>query len=123
MVVLSFCLHRLPQLSREEFQRYWREEHAPLVARHSKVLRIERYVQLHSVEPSLNEAFRVGRGGPEEYDGIAQLWWSSVEDLVQATASDEGRRAGEELLADERRFIDLARSPLWLSREHPVVGG
>ncbi|MFT5776135.1 EthD domain-containing protein, partial [Hyphomonas sp.] len=30
MIKLSFCLRRLPHLSREDFQTYWREQHAPL---------------------------------------------------------------------------------------------
>jgi len=38
-----------------------------------------------------------------------------------ATASPEGRHASLELLEDERRFIDLARSPLWIAEEVPVV--
>jgi hypothetical protein len=38
-----------------------------------------------------------------------------------ARASDEGRRAGEALLADERRFIDLARSPLWIADEVEIL--
>jgi uncharacterized protein (TIGR02118 family) len=122
MVKLVFCLVRLPSLSREEFQRYWRERHAPLVARHAAALRIQRYVQVHTLESPLNDALRASRGGPTEYDGVAELWWASVEDLMAATASDEGRRAGEELLADERRFIDLARSPLWIAREMPILG-
>ena len=40
MIKLTFCLRRLPHLSREEFQRYWREQHAPLVAKHAKTLGI-----------------------------------------------------------------------------------
>ena len=32
-----------------------------------------------------------------------------------------GRAAGEALLEDERRFIDLARSPLFVAEEHPIV--
>ena len=64
---------------------------------------------------------RASRGGPEGYDGIAELWWASREDLEAATASAEGRRASLELLDDERRFIDLARSPLWIAEEVPVV--
>ena len=31
MIKLTFCLVRLPHLSREAFQRYWFETHAPLV--------------------------------------------------------------------------------------------
>ena len=124
MVKLVFCLHRLPHLSRDEFQRYWREQHGPLVRRHAAALHLERYVQLHSLpaEAPANEGLRVSRGAPEGYDGIAELWWRSEEDLAAATAADEGRRASVELLEDERRFIDLARSPLWLAREHVVIG-
>jgi uncharacterized protein (TIGR02118 family) len=125
MVKLVFCLRRRPSLSREEFQRYWRETHAPLVARHAETLRIRRYVQLHSLadDTPLNAGLRASRGGPEPYDGIAELWWTSEEDLAAATASDAGRLASLELLEDEGRFIDLARSPLWLAREHEVVSG
>jgi uncharacterized protein (TIGR02118 family) len=120
MLKLCFCLHRLPHLSRAEFQRYWREEHAPLVARHREALRIQRYVQLHSADSPANALLRASRGAPEEYDGIAQLWWRSEADLAEATASEAGRRAGLELLEDERRFIDLSRSPLWLGVEQEV---
>ncbi|TMA88833.1 MAG: EthD family reductase, partial [Deltaproteobacteria bacterium] len=68
-----------------------------------------------------NDALRGTRGGPEAYDGVAELWWESREALAAAIATPEGQRAGEELLDDERRFIDLARSPLWLAEEHPIV--
>lgn len=124
MVKLTFCLHRLPSLSREEFQRYWREQHAPLVARHAGTLRIRRYLQLHSLPEGdlVNAGLRASRGGPEEYDGVAELWWENLDDLAAATASDAGRAASLELLEDERRFVDLARSPLWLGREHLVIG-
>jgi hypothetical protein len=36
-------------------------------------------------------------------------------------ATDAGRAAGAALLEDERRFIDLARSPLWLAEEHALI--
>lgn len=124
MIKLVFCLQRLPRLSRDQFQRYWRETHAPLVKRHADTLRIRRYVQLHSLpeDAPLDAALRASRGGPAGYDGIAELWWTSEDDLAAATASEAGRAASLELLADERRFIDLARSPLWIAREDVVVG-
>jgi uncharacterized protein (TIGR02118 family) len=122
MLKLVFCLHRLPHLSRDEFRRYWREQHAPLVERHAETLRIQRYVQLHTLDDELNDALRASRGGPECYDGIAELWWRDREELVAATQSEEGRRASLALLEDERRFIDLARSPLWVATEVPILG-
>jgi len=121
MVKLVFCLRRLPHLSRDDFQRYWREQHAPLVARHADALRIRRYVQLHTRTDDVNAALRASRGGPEEYDGIAELWWRDRDDLLAATASEAGQQASRELLEDERRFIDLAHSPLWLADEIAIL--
>jgi len=119
---LSFALRRLPHLSREAFQSYWRETHAPLVARHREALRIARHVQLHALAPEAHAALRESRGAPEEYDGVAELWWRSAEDLAAAVATEAGRRAARELLEDERRFIDLARSSLSLGVEHEILG-
>lgn len=124
MMKLVFCLRRLPNLSRDEFQRYWREQHAPLVRRHAAALRIERYVQLHSLpdDEATNQALRGSRGGPDPYDGVAELWWKSLDELQAATATETGQAASVELLEDEKRFIDLARSPLWIAGEHVVIG-
>ena len=77
MIKLSFCLRRLPHLTREEFQRYWRETHAPLVRRHAAALRIHRYVQTHALLGEAADSLRASRGGPPGYDGVAELWWES----------------------------------------------
>ena len=122
MIKLTFCLHRLPDLTREAFQRYWRESHAPLVAKHREVLRIRRYVQMHAATTALNDVIRAGRGAPEMYDGVAELWRDSFDDLGAATQSPEGQAAGLELLEDERTFIDLARSPLFFGEERAIFG-
>jgi uncharacterized protein (TIGR02118 family) len=108
----------LPHLSREAFQRYWFETHAPLVASVKDVLRIRRYVQLHSLPAETSEALRRTRGGPEGFDGVAQLWWDSFEDV--ARDDPEAAEAGRRLLEDERRFIDLSRSPLWWGEEKVI---
>jgi uncharacterized protein (TIGR02118 family) len=121
MVKLVFCLRRLPHLSRQEFQTYWRDRHGPLVREAAPALGIRRYVQLHTVASPVSERLRAGRGAPEDFDGVAELWFDSVEALAAAGATPEGRTAGKRLLADEQRFIDLARSPLWLADEHEVI--
>ncbi len=123
MVKLVFCLRRLPHLSLAEFLEYWLQKHGPLVRSHAEILRIRRYVQTHTLD---NEGLQRGiasfRGAPEAYDGVAELWWDSLDDLLQASATPEGRAASAELLEDERRFIDHARSPLWVAEEHEIVG-
>ncbi|MGN6516670.1 MAG: EthD domain-containing protein [Rhizomicrobium sp.] len=121
MIKLTFCLHRLPGMSREAFQDYWLNNHAPLVARHREVLRIRRYVQLHSATNAFNEVIRASRNAPDMYDGVAELWWDSLDDLT-APPTPESQAAGFALLEDERKFIDLSRSPLWLGEEKTIFG-
>jgi uncharacterized protein (TIGR02118 family) len=123
MLKLVFCLTRLPHLSRAEFQRYWRETHAPLVRSHAAALGIRRYVQLHTGADDLNDGLRTSRGGPAAYDGVAELWWDSVEAMGAAVASAAGHAASLALLEDERRFIDLAASPMFVGEEHAIIAG
>jgi uncharacterized protein (TIGR02118 family) len=123
MIKLVFTLRRRPELSREEFQRYWRDRHAPLVARNAEALRIRRYVQTHARETAVDEALAAARGSePRYHDGVAEVWWDSLDDVLEALGTEAGQAAAAELLEDERRFIDLPNSPLWLGEEHPVVG-
>lgn len=121
MIKLAFTLHRLPELSREQFQTYWSETHAPLVAEHAKALGIKRYVQLHTSDTETNEALRASRGAPEPFDGIAELWFESEATLTEAMQTPEGITAGKALLEDERRFIDLEKSPMWIAEEKVIV--
>jgi uncharacterized protein (TIGR02118 family) len=118
---LVFCLRRQPHLSLAEFQRYWLEVHGPLVRQHAGPLRIRRYVQVHTLDHPINAALRAGRGADEAFDGVAELWWDSRADLEAATASVEGHAASLVLFEDERRFIDHARSPLFVAEEHPII--
>lgn len=118
MIRLNFALRRLPNLSRADFQRYWRETHGPLVSSVARTLRMRRYLQSHTIDDPLYDGLRAGRTGMHEpFDGIASVWFDSRADLIEAMTSDAGRKAGALLLEDERRFIDLARSPLWVSQE------
>lgn len=123
MIKLTFCLKRLPGLSREEFQTYWRERHAPLVQRHAKTLRIARYVQSHTLREGSAQALAQPRGSDgQDYDGVAELWWTDMASFAAAAQTDEGRAAGQELLDDEARFIDLPNSPIFLVEEREFVG-
>ena len=78
MIRLVFALRRKPTLSRTEFQEYWLNKHAPLVASFATDLDILRYVQTHTLTDPANAAAQKARGDMEpEYDGVAELWWAS----------------------------------------------
>jgi uncharacterized protein (TIGR02118 family) len=122
MIKITFCLHRRPELTREAFQDYWLHQHGPLVRSVKDALNIHRYVQVHALATPYDEAVGAVRGAAESFDGIAEIYWTSLEELAASMTSPEGRRAGRLLLEDERKFIDLPRSPLWFNREYEIVG-
>lgn len=121
MIRLEFVLKRSDQVSSEEFYEYWLNSHGPLVAKLQKALNIQKYIQLHPVNDELNNIFSEQRGTMPPYDGVAELWWNSKEDLAAALESSEGQTAAEELLQDEKKFIDHPKSPLWLAYDIPQV--
>ena len=121
MIKVIFCLRRLSRLTREEFQEHWRNVHAPLVRKHARTLGIRRYVQMHTGPVALNEGLRGVRGGPQAYDGVAEIWWNSLEEMLAALSSPEGQQAAKECLDDEMRFIDHASSPVSIGEENRVI--
>jgi uncharacterized protein (TIGR02118 family) len=121
MVKLVFCLHRRPDVDEAEFHRYWREVHGPLAASFAPLLGIRRYVQLHTTSGPIGEAIASGREAPEPFDGVAELWFDSLDALAGAARTPEGAAATETLYADEAKFIDHSRSPIFLAEEHQVL--
>jgi uncharacterized protein (TIGR02118 family) len=122
MIKLTFCLRRLPHLTHEQFHDYWLNHHGPLVRSHMRAMRVRRYVQTHSLgEPGLSAGLAASRGAPIPFDGIAELYWDSRADIEAVGRDPAGREAGRILLEDERRFIDLAQSPLWYNEEHEII--
>ncbi len=86
-----------------------------------EVLGIRRYVQTHRVETPFNDALRQSRDALEPFDGVAELWWDDLDALTSGASSADGLAAGQALLEDERRFIDLAASALWLGEEVEII--
>jgi uncharacterized protein (TIGR02118 family) len=124
VIKIVFCLRRLPSLSADEFYRYWLENHGPLVRSHAQTLHIRRYTQGHTfTDPRTAPAVEARGCEARAYDGVAEVSWDSVEELVEAGSTPEGRAAGRALLEDERRFIDLPNSSMFYVHEHELFPG
>ena len=121
MIKLVFVIRRREDMPPEEFHRYWLEEHGPLARSLIEPLGARRYVQTHTVAPELNPQLAATRGTAEAFDGLAEIWWDSVEALGAAFTSEEGQKAGRTLMEDEAKFIDFARSSLFLAEEHVIL--
>ena len=126
MLKMIYCVKRRPDIDVDEFYRYWIEEHGPLVKKRAKELKIKKYVQCHTIQDTnkmpLNKMFQDSRHSLDAYDGVAELWWDSIDDLMAATASPDGAEAGQILFEDEQNFIDSSRSCIFFTEEHTIVG-
>ncbi len=120
MIKLVYCIRRRPEVSPDAFRKHWLEVHAPKVKQFAQALRAHRYVQSHTLDSVLNEALRGSRGASPPYDGITEVWWESEEDLQAAMQTEAGAEAGRALLEDERNFIHLEASSLYLTEEHEI---
>ena len=121
MIKLVFCCRRRPELSREEFQRYWLDEHGPLVrSLRAQLPQMRRYVQSHTVADEVNDGIRAGRGSAEPYDGITEVWFDDLSTMGSST--EEAAAAGRRLLEDESTFLDLARCSIFVTEEHEIFG-
>ena len=73
-----------PGMTREAFADRWVAEHAPLVLRMKRLrgYRINVAIEEQEIDGEL------------PYDGTAELWWDSLEDMRADFGSDEGVLAG-----------------------------
>jgi uncharacterized protein (TIGR02118 family) len=102
MVKLVALLRRRPDLSHEEFLRHWRERHTPLLLGLPEFMRhLRRYVHGYPAGP-----FAADATGAEPFDGAAEMFFDSVEDMGRAFALPCYR---ERIRPDEERFLDLPR--------------
>ncbi len=119
MLKTIYGLRRKQGMTLEEFQKYWLENHGPLVRSHAATLGLKRYIQVHSRPPRTAPTPDPIRGQMlEPFDGVAELWF----DPASATGSDEERRAAARALAeDEAKFLDFAHSSVWRGEEHTIL--
>lgn len=100
--------HRKAGLSREEFYKYWEEQHGPLAARLIPGMR--RYVQNHFVDvPGLEY----------EGDGIVEIWYDDLDAYQKSMAYIRSGEA-KELAEDGAKFADMRNAKLWIVEEHII---
>lgn len=120
MIRLTYLLRRKPGATIDDFQRHLLDVHGPRLASHAADLDILRSVLVRTL--SAPGPMGGARGPMEEpYDGVIEAWWWTREALTGALETPAGKAAWDDLLAGEREFVDLPRSPLWLAYEYPQV--
>jgi uncharacterized protein (TIGR02118 family) len=105
MIKVVVLLSRCEDMSREEFERYSREEHLPLV---TKLPGLRRLV-VSRVLPSPN-------GPPPGFDAVAEDWFDDLAAMGAAFDSPEGQA----VIADAPNFLDMSRFQLLVVEEQDV---
>jgi len=118
MIKFVMCITRHPNMTREAFKDYWMNKHGPFFMKNAGAMRARKYVQSHTVDTPLNQGLRESRGMRAEYDGVAEVWFESEEELMEAMSSPEGQKLGAALLEDEGNFIDHSKSSAFIVKEY-----
>jgi uncharacterized protein (TIGR02118 family) len=93
-VKLIALLKRRPGMTREEFARRWVDDHAPFTLRFPNLRGYRMNIPLEEYQEIEGEL---------PYDGTAELWWDSLEDMEADYASEEAAAAVE----DVREFTSV----------------
>jgi uncharacterized protein (TIGR02118 family) len=83
-VKLIALLKAAPGMSRKEFERRWVDQHAPLTLRFPNL-------KGYRINVAIDEYQEIE--GDLPYDGSAEMWWDSLEEMQEDFASDEARVA------------------------------
>jgi uncharacterized protein (TIGR02118 family) len=121
MLKMVFCVRKKQGISAEEFYDYWLNSHGPLVASHAASMNIKHYVQSHTIDGEFGRMISAARGMKVPgFDGIAEIWWDSRQDLDLVLQTEEGQSSSAILAEDEARFIDMENSTIFFTNEHNV---
>jgi uncharacterized protein (TIGR02118 family) len=113
MVKYIICAKRKAGMTHEEFSVYWRNHHGAVVKSVPEFTRhVRKYVQCHLVGGT------APLGAAGDYDGVAELWFDSVEELGNAFREP---RYLEVIRPDELTFVDLSQCISFITEEVQVV--
>ena len=83
MIKIAILLVRKKGMSLEEFQRYWKNVHGPLVMSIPENRRhVRKYVQSHAIPGS----FPFLPGDAPSYDGAAEVWCDNLKEGLEMFA-------------------------------------
>jgi uncharacterized protein (TIGR02118 family) len=100
--------YRKTGLTREEYNKYWLEQHGPLAARMFPGLR--KYVQNHFIDIPGREV---------QGDGIVEMWWDDVE-AFENSMKFMNTPEGRPLALDGAKFAEMRGGGLWVVEEHVI---
>ena len=110
---VSCFLTRRPDLSHDEFYRYWTEVHTPMLAKPMPgAPTIHRYVQLYPIPQDVPALKTVS------YDAVAEIWFDSLADAAAMFTSDHYNTV---VAKDEENFLDRTKTVFLYTHEKLII--
>jgi len=113
----TYLLTKRDDLTQAACHKTWLEDHGPYVDSFAEVSNMAKYVQSHTIAPEINASFVAGRGLAAPLDGITEVW---IADPAASVDSEGARKAGEALVKDEKRFVEMGKSRCFMTKEHVI---
>lgn len=115
----TFLSKRRPDSTVEEYQKYWRGNHADIIQAQKDFFSFVRaYVQNHFVPGSFVTLGGAALSQEDSFDGSPQMWFDSPDDIYVAFATDGYHKHIKE---DEKILVKVGYSQSFISREFPIV--
>ena len=95
-VKLIALLKAKPGTSRKDFEARWVKSHTPLTLKFKKLKGYRVNIAIDEYQEIVGEL---------PYDGTAELWWDSLEDMKEDFASPEAKQAGADAFTILRTHI------------------
>ena len=113
LLKVSCFLTRRPDLSHDEFFRYWTEKHTPMLAKPMPgAPKVYSYVQLQPI----TETVPALRTAP--YDGVAEIWFDDLEGAAAMFTSDHYNTV---VAKDEENFLDRSKTTFLYAKEQVII--
>lgn len=103
-----YAFRRKSELSVEEFQFYWWQNHGPIAALTEGATC---YIQSHVLKSAY-------RNEKPEFDGVTELYWPDVKSALQGIGS---KQMIEDQSTDARNFVDLESVDLMIAEQHMII--
>jgi uncharacterized protein (TIGR02118 family) len=113
----TYLLTKRDDITQQACHETWLRDHGPFVNQFSEVSNMAKYVQSHTVHNDINASFVNGRGLAPPLDGITEVW---IADPAASKGGEEAQKAGDAMVNDEKRFVEMGKSRCFITKEHVI---
>lgn len=111
MIRLIHCARRRPDISIEEFRRFWNgSEFSQLLEQLLQITGASRVEKSLTLLIGLNQQLMEERSAEQPFDGIIEIWWAQAKGFQEMLDAPQTQRTLEQMTTFQQQFIDFPRS-------------